>query len=97
MPPYFQTTTDRVLVINWSGLGNATQRKQAFGGHINGKGFEKIDDGVYFVPRNINLDVLDEILRDVILPSDRAILTYPHGKTSSGSSAMRIRIYGKSP
>ena len=94
MPSYdYYTTTDRVLIIKWSGLGKPDQRQKTFGGHINGKDFERYDDGVYRIPNNVTLDEINKMLENVILPSDQAIVTYPHGETSEGASAMRIRVY----
>ena len=92
---YYDTTTDRLLVIKWSKMGKPEVRQRKFGGHINGKEFDKLDDGVYRVPKTMTIDELDEMLEDIIRPSDQAILTYPYGETDDGSSAMRIRIYGK--
>ena len=93
--PYYDTTTDRLLVINWSQLGKPEDRQRKFGGYINGKDFDKLDDGVYRVPKTMTIKELDAMLEAVIRPSDQAILTYPHGETNDGASAMRIRIYGK--
>ena len=96
MPSYdYYKTTDRVLIINWSGLGKPAKRQKAFGGYIASKNFEKYDDGVYRVPKNVTLDELHTMLENVIRPSDQAILTYPHGDKSDGASVMRIRVYGK--
>lgn len=93
--PFYDTTTDRILVIKWSQHGKPERHQSAFGGYINGKDFEKYDDGVYRVPKTMTLDELDAMLEEIIRPSDQAILTYPHGETENGASAMRIRIYGK--
>lgn len=29
------------------------------------------------------------------MPSDRAVLAYPHGSTNGSRSAMRVRLYGR--
>lgn len=93
--PFYDTTTDRLLVINWSQHGKPKRRQTAFGGYINGKDFKKLDEGAYRVPKTMTIDELDEMLEEIIRPSDQAILTYPYGETDNGASAMRIRIYGK--
>ena len=92
---FYETTTDRLLVINWSNIGKPERRQRAFGGYISGKEFERYDEGVYRVPKTMTIDELDAMLEDVIRPSDQAILTYPYGETENEASAMRIRIYGK--
>ena len=91
----FEKTTDRIVVIDWAGYRDKSNRKKKWGGHIGAWGVDKLDDGVYRIPHSVNIAEIDEALNDVIRDSDQAVLTYPHGSTDRGSSAMCVRIYGK--
>jgi hypothetical protein len=89
------TTTDRIVVIDWSNYEDKTNRQSRWGGHINSWDVSKIDDGVYRISNSVNIEEIDDALSDVIRKSDQAILTYPYGDTDEGASAMRVRVYGK--
>ena len=55
---------------------------------------QKQIDTRYIIPKRITIDEIAEALESVLLPSDAAVLAYPYGSTSSGASAMRIRLFG---
>lgn len=88
-------TTSRLLVLQWSQLGNHAARRQAFGGRINGQGFERIADGVYLISRSVSIESIHNILMESLDHHDRAVLSYPFGTTDDGASAMRVRRYGR--
>lgn len=89
------TTTHRVLTISWSGLGDTVQRQQRWGGKINNWNVDVLQGGaLYLIPNTINVSDIHDALVESLLPSDRAVLTYPYGETDSGASAMRVRMYG---
>ena len=89
------TSTGSVVSIQWSALGDAAKRKQRFGGSINSWGAKRVGDFVYLIPRNVTVQKIHDALTEALLPSDRAVVTYPHGSDRKGSSAMQIRLYGK--
>lgn len=87
------TTTDRILKISWGGYADPKNRRQRWGGLINSWSMEKLDEDVWRIAKSVSLERIDEVLREVLRPSDTALLTYPFGKTARGSAAMRVRMY----
>jgi hypothetical protein len=90
-----KTTTNRLLVIDWSNRADSTNRRNRWGGKINSWNVEKLNDNVYLIPNSVKISDIQTALEKVIRPSDQAVLSYPYGETSSGSSAMRVHIFGK--
>lgn len=88
-------TTSRLLMLQWSQLGQWQQRKQAFGGRINGWGVQKVAHDLYLIPNSVTIEAIHSCLLQSLEPHDRATLVYPHGSTGAGSSAMRVRRYGR--
>jgi len=91
----YKTTTDRLVVIDWSNYADSSNRQQKWGGMINSWDVEKLDDGAYLISNSVTIGDIDDALQKVIRPSDQAVLTYPYGETKNGASAMRVRLYGK--
>ncbi len=89
----YDGTTDKLLTIHWSGRGDVAKRTQVWGGKIGSWGVTKLAPALYRIPQNITLETIEGALNDVLLPSDRAVLTYPHGNLKTGASAMRVRLY----
>lgn len=87
--------TGSMLSIEWSELGNVTDRKQRFGGAISHWGASRIGEWLYVVPASVTIESVDEALRNALGVADRAVLSYPHGSTERGASAMRLRFYGR--
>ena len=92
---YREPTGDRVLHIQWSGRGHASKRQMRWGGKSGSWKMTKIGEGLYVIPRAVTLDTIHDALMAVLLPSDRATLTYPYGNNKEGHSVMRIRLYGQ--
>ena len=46
------------------------------------------------MPKRVTIDEIADALSSVLLPSDAAMLAYPHGSTRQGASAMRVRLFG---
>ena len=88
------TTTERILTIRWSGRGHVTRRRSAWGGQMHAWNTTRLAADVYIIPKVVTLDEITDALNRVLLPSDSALLAYPYGKTRSGASAMRIRLFG---
>ncbi len=91
----YDSSTGSVVSIQWSGLGDPASRKRVFGGQISHWRARRVGDFTYLVPSGVTIEEIDEALTSALLESDRAVVTYPHGKTSGGASAMRVRLYGK--
>ena len=90
----YNTTTDRILSIRWSGRGKVGRRRSAWGGQIHAWGTQRLSTDTYIIPKRITIEEIADALASVLLPSDSAILAYPYGSTQSGASAMRIRLFG---
>lgn len=90
----YHTTTDRILTIRFSGRGHVARRRSAWGGQINAWGAQRLSGSVYIVPKRVTIDEIADALSSVLLPSDAAMLAYPHGSTRQGASAMRVRLFG---
>ena len=54
---------------------------------------ERLDEDVWRIGKAVTLTRIDAALRDVLPPSDSALLVYPYGRTKAGASAMRPRVY----
>ena len=91
----YASSTGSVLSIQWSDLGDVVKRKQIFGGLMNAWEAKRVGDFIYLIPPGVTVLKMDAALTEALLPSDRAVLTYPHGTDDNGHSAMRIRLYGK--
>jgi hypothetical protein len=91
----YASSTGSVLSIQWSDLGDVARRKQSFGGSMNAWEATRVGDFIYLIPAGVTVQKIDTALTEALLPSDRAVLTYPHGSDENGHSAMRIRLYGK--
>ena len=91
----YDTSTGAVVTIQWSALGSVANRKQSWGGSINDWNVRRVGEFTYLIPAHITVEKIDKALKNALLPSDRAVVTYPFGETGSGSSLMRIRLYGK--
>jgi hypothetical protein len=89
-----QTTTDRILSIRWSGRGKVSRRQSAWGGQMHAWGATRLSTSVYIIPKRVTVAEIADALEAVLLPSDAAVLAYPHGSTSRGASAMRVRLFG---
>ena len=90
----YQTTTDRILSIRWSGRGKVARRQSAWGGQMHAWGAQRLNSNVYIVPKRITIAEIADALGRVLLPSDAAVLAYPYGQTPQGASAMRVRLFG---
>ena len=90
----YVTTTDRIVVIQWSEWEDVTHRQQRWGGHLSSWKINRPYSDVYRIPKAISIARIEAALRDVLRKSDKAVLVYPHGKTRGGASAMRMRTYG---
>lgn len=88
-------TTSRLLVMQWSNIGNSTSRKQSFGGRINSLGVNRVARDIYLIPNSVNITAIHDILMESLNPSDRAVMSYPYGNMNSGASAMFVRRYGR--
>ena len=55
---------------------------------------QRLSSDIYIVPKRITIAEIVDALDKVLLPSDAAMLAYPHGKTDQGASAMRVRLFG---
>lgn len=90
----YETTTDRILTIRWSGRGKVARRQSAWGGQMHAWSAKRLSSNVYIVPKRITIDEIADALGNVLLPSDAAVLAYPYGRTRQGASAMRVRLFG---
>jgi hypothetical protein len=91
----YDSSTGAVVTVQWSGLGDTAARKRTFGGQISHWKARRIGEFTYLVPPQVTIEDIDGALVAALLESDRAVLTYPHGKSAAGASAMRVRLYGK--
>ncbi len=91
----YDTSTGSVITLEWSKMGDVAARQRRFGGYINSWGAERIGEHVYLIPESVTVEKIHTALTESLKPSDRAVVAYPHGKTRQGSSAMRVRLYGK--
>ncbi len=90
----YRTTTDRILSIRWSGRGKVARRQSAWGGQMHAWGATRLSTAVYIIPKRVTVEEIADALHAVLAPSDAAVLAYPHGNTSRGASAMRVRLFG---
>lgn len=90
----YHVVRDRMLMIRWSGRGNVQRRRSAWGGQMHAWKAQRLSSDVYIIPKKVKLDEIVEALESVLLPSDSAVLAYPHGSTDRGAAAMRLRMFG---
>jgi transposase InsO family protein len=56
MPDYtYNTTTNRLAVIDWSNYAYSTNRRNRWGGKINSWIVEKLDDNLYLIPTMVKI------------------------------------------
>lgn len=89
------TSTGAMVKVQWSDLGDATLRKQTFGGYINAWRATRVGDFVYVIPASVTAATITKALRASLAAHDRALLAYPHGRDARGAAAMRIKLFGK--
>jgi hypothetical protein len=89
-----ESTTGFVVEICWSARGNATARKRRWAALLRKLGRRPLGKHAVLL-RKGTLDEIEEIIASVLLPSDTAIVVYPHGATRRGSSRMWVRVYGR--
>ena len=94
-PHKYFSTTGATISLQWSEIGDSAHRKQTFGGYIQAWKANRVGEFLYVIPRSVTVGTITKALQASVAAHDRAVLTYPHGKSSSGAAVMRIRLFGK--
>jgi hypothetical protein len=95
VPYKYLPTTGATISIQFSDLGDSARRKQTFGGYINAWKAARVGDFLYVIPRGVTVAAITKALKSALAAHDRAVLTYPHGKSNTGATAMRIKLFGR--
>jgi hypothetical protein len=95
VPVKYLTTTGATISVQFSDIGNSARRKQTFGGYINAWGAAPVGKFLYVLPPSVTVSAITTALKSALAAHDRAVLTYPHGKSKTGAAAMRVKLFGK--
>lgn len=88
------TSTGVVITLYWSKKGKWADRKQNFG--IRAKASwraERLFEDTWHLPKSTPHTEVKELLDELLVKSDRAIVVFPHGSNPNNAARMSIHTY----
>lgn len=85
------TTSGALVTIYWSQRGKHVRRKTRWGTKASRtwRG-TKLDRSTWDIPKSVPAASIEEAIREILAPSDRAIVVFPFGSKKSGASSMSV-------
>ncbi len=87
-------TTGAVVTIYWSRLGRFGDRKQRWGARATSSwDAVKLHGDTWYLPRSVSHEQVKALFDEILRPSDKAIVVFPHGSATGGASQMSVHTY----